>query len=69
MRAKGPAEPPGDRGEPGAVVAKAAGVIVADALDAADHDFVALLDPGKPHPPVKRQIFLGRVDDLQQMAL
>src|ERR1700719_1385933 len=45
------------------------GISIADALDAADHDLVALLDTFKTHTPVERQVFLRRVDDLQQMAL
>ena len=32
-------------------------------------DLVALLDPGEAHPPGERQVFLGRIDDLQQMAV
>src|SRR5580693_3900794 len=45
------------------------GISIADALDAADHDLVALLDTFKTHTPVEWQVFLRRVDDLQQMAL
>ena len=45
------------------------GIILAHALDAADHDLVALLDPLEPDAPVKRQILLRRIDDLQQMPL
>ena len=48
--------------------AKAFGVIGADALDATDDDLVALLDPGKTDAAVERQILLGRIDNLQQVA-
>src|SRR6202030_1153624 len=45
------------------------GISIADALDAADHDLVALLDTFKTHTPVEWQVFLRRVDYMQQMAL
>ena len=44
-------------------------VIVAHGLDPADHDLVAFLDPLEADPAGERQILLGRVGDLQQMAL
>src|SRR5271154_6389605 len=64
-----PTEPPGDRGETGTVIEKAARVIAADALDAADDDLVTLFDPCEPHPPIERQVLFGRVHDLKQMPL
>ena len=67
MNSERPTEPPGNRAKTGAMIEKAAGVIVADALDAADDDLVTLLDPCEPHPPIERQVLFGRVHDLKQM--
>ena len=50
-----------------AMLAKPPGIGVADGLDAADRQLAALLDALEAHPAVKRQILLGRIDDLQQM--
>ena len=49
--------------------AEALGVVGAHALDAAEDDLLALLDAGEAHPSLERQILLGRIDDLQQVAL
>src|SRR5271169_6229090 len=67
MNSERPTEPSGDRAETGAVIEKAARVIVANALDAADDDLVTVLDPREPHPPIERQVLFGRVHDLKQM--
>ena len=47
---------------------EAGGIVAPDALDPADDNFFAVLDAGKADASVKRQIFLGRVADLQHVA-
>src|SRR5580693_2822928 len=69
MEAEAPAECRRDRSEPFAVTPEPLGISFADALDAADHDLIPLLYTFKTHAPVEWQVFLRRVDDLQQMAL
>ena len=44
-------------------------VILAHRFDPADHELVAFFDPFEPDAPGKRQLLLGRIDNLQQVAL
>ena len=40
-------------------------VILAHGFDPADHELVAFFDPFEPDAPGKRQLLLGRIDNLQ----
>src|SRR6516165_8058700 len=69
VKPKAPADRSGDRRKPIAVALIAVGVIAADALDPADDDLVTLFHAGETNSSIERQIFLGRIGDLQQVAL
>src|SRR6516165_612206 len=69
MKAEAPPDSRGDRGETVAMMLEPRRIIPADALDAADHHLVALLDALEAYTSVKGEVFFCRVDDLQQMAL
>src|ERR1700759_1860669 len=69
METEAPAERGGDRSQPLAVTPEPLEISIADILDAADYDLVALLHTFKAHATVEWQVVLRRIADLQQMAL
>src|SRR5271165_3373602 len=69
MEAEAPADRPGDCGEALAMAPEAGEVVVTNAFDAGNEDLFALFDPLEADASVERQVFLGRIGDLQHMAL
>src|ERR1700757_1023724 len=69
MGAEAPADRPGYRGKTLTMPPEPDRISAADGLNTADDDLVWLLRPLKTDAPVKGQVFLGRVADLQHVAL
>ena len=67
MGAEGPADRSGNRLQPFAMLAEPSRVGFPDILDATNDEVAALLYPFETDAPIERQIFLGGIDDLQQM--
>src|SRR5437870_1835921 len=69
MGAEAPADRPGDRGKTLSMPPEPVRISVTDGLDTADDDLFRLLHPLEADAPVEGQVFLGRVVDLQHVAL
>src|SRR5205814_618310 len=59
----------GDRGKTLTMLPEPVRISLADGLDTADNDLLWLLRPLKADAPVEGQVFLGRIADLQHVAL